>query len=448
MTVGSDWSVGATAIDNTVTIGLDGTDAGPEDNRDTVKVPIDAEIDLAVSIVDDGTNFEYTPTGSSPVVYTISYENLGTQPATPQLTVEWSQGGTRDPFDPDVNWDCFVDPYTLEGFNTCSRDLDVVGVSQSGFVTFTLYTGYFLPDSLAVTTTVQIDDLAGGNEVLTNNNSDLAVTPIEVDYSVILGSTVITVPEGSLATNSGLLLSPDPGSETLLSLSPAPSAGQYSDEDYDNLTWNWSYSSTDGPEQSQVVIWNVSIGDGPSFTLKPTFQMNIVNVPPTVAITVPETVAVGQVFDVAFGDLIDPGQDTMIDCFVDWGDGTSDYCDSIIGFPGRTMSHKYGPDLVNPTLTVNVEDEDGVFVAATKTLTVTGVTVGLSANQSSVSGDESQVLTNTGTYSPLDATLSWSASEGTVSDQGNGVWSWSLPAGSAEGRRAGSIPANASAGGS
>ena len=218
VTVGSDWSVGATAIENTVDIDLAGTDAAPEDNRDTVRVPIDAEIDLAVSIVDDGTNFEYTSTGSSPVVYTISYENVGTQPATPQLTVEWSQGGTRDPFDPDVNWDCFVDPYTLEGFNTCSRDLGVVGVSQSGFVTFTLYTGYFLPESLAVTTTVQIADLAGGNEVLTNNNSDLAVTPIQVDYSVILGSTVITVPEGSLATNSGLLLSPDPGPDTLLSL--------------------------------------------------------------------------------------------------------------------------------------------------------------------------------------------------------------------------------------
>ncbi len=45
------------------------------------------------------------------------------------------------------------------------------------------------------------------------------------------------------------------------------------------------------------------------------------------------------------------------------------------------------------------------------------------------------MLTNTGAYSPLDATLSWSASEGTVIDEGNGVWSWSLDAGSAEGSR-------------
>ena len=51
----------------------------------------------------------------------------------------------------------------------------------------------------------------------------------------------------------------------------------------------------------------------------------------------------------------------MIDCILDWGDGTSpDYCDSFIGSPNLIMYHQYGPNLVNPTLTVNVEDEDGI----------------------------------------------------------------------------------------
>ncbi|MCB0116151.1 MAG: hypothetical protein KDD84_18755, partial [Caldilineaceae bacterium] len=136
-----------------------------------------------------------------------------------------------------------------------------------------------------------------------------------------------------------------------------------------------------------------------------------------------------------FGELIDPGQDTMIDCILDWGDGTSDYCYNVFDVAGRTLAHKYGPNYVNPTLTVNVEDEDGIFVAASKTLTVTGATAALQADNNSISGYENEMLTNTGAYSPRDATLTWSASEGTVIDEGDGVWSWSLPAGSAEGSR-------------
>ena len=118
-----------------------------------------------------------------------------------------------------------------------------------------------------------------------------------------------------------------------------------------------------------------------------------------------------------------------------WGDGTSDDCFNVIGVAGRTLPTSMAPNLCQSHPHGQRDDEDGILAAAAKTLTVTGVTTGLSADQSSVSGDESQILTNTGTYSPLDATLSWSASEGTVIDEGNGVWSWSLDAGSAEGSR-------------
>ena len=93
-----------------------------------------------------------------------------------------------------------------------------MGVGESGSVTFTLYTGYFLPDSLLITTTVHISDTAGANELNIDDNTDTVSTPIQVDYSVVLDAPAISVPEGSVATNGGLLLTPSYDPESPLSL--------------------------------------------------------------------------------------------------------------------------------------------------------------------------------------------------------------------------------------
>ena len=49
-------------------------------------------------------------------------------------------------------------------------------------MTFTLYTGYFCRTVWPSRPRFRSLILAGGNEVFTNNNIDLAVTPIQVDY--------------------------------------------------------------------------------------------------------------------------------------------------------------------------------------------------------------------------------------------------------------------------
>ncbi|MCB0116150.1 MAG: hypothetical protein KDD84_18750, partial [Caldilineaceae bacterium] len=275
VTVGNAWSAGTTAIVNTVAIGADGGESVPADNRATAQVPADAAIDLAVSLDDGGASFQYTTEGSNAVVYTMTYTNTGVQPALPRLTVDWTQGGNRDPFDPDTGWLCITDPYTLQGANSCTRDVGTLGIGQSGSVTFTLYTGYFLPDSMQITTTVRISDTAGANELNLADNVDSAQTPIQSDYAVVLDLPVVSVPEGSVATNGGLLLTPpyDPNFPPLFALYPAPSAGTYTGRDDTNLTWTWAYTSTDGPDQSQIVVWNVAVGEG-AFTLKPSFVMS------------------------------------------------------------------------------------------------------------------------------------------------------------------------------
>ena len=50
----------------------------------------------------------------------------------------------------------------------------------AGTVTFPLRTDLFLPDDLLITTTVEIEDLAGATEVITGNNTASAVSPIDL----------------------------------------------------------------------------------------------------------------------------------------------------------------------------------------------------------------------------------------------------------------------------
>ena len=133
------------------------------------------------------------------------------------------------------------------------------------------------------------------------------------------------------------------------------------------------------------------------------------------------------------GSVIDPGPDTVTGCTIDWGDGANDDCLAALG--GGLLSHTYGTSFVNPSITVNLTDEDGTHVAATKTVTVTGVPTVINPDIFDINVNEGQVVTNTGSYSPVDAVHTWSASEGTVVDEGNGIWSWSLDAGSPDGDR-------------
>ncbi len=234
VTVGSDWSVGATAIDNTVDhrSGRHGCRTGGQSRHGPGSRRC-GQIDLAVSIVDDGAKLRVHAEGSiaGGLYHELHQHRWATRPASPQLTVEWSQGGVRDPVRSRTQIGTALSiPTRWRGSTPVPGTLASLGIRQSGSVTFTLYTGYFLPDSLPSRPRCRSPISAGGQRSqLTNNNSDLAVTPIQVDYSVILGSTVITVPEGSLATNSGLLTIAALGSEfpPALALFPEPSAGEY-----------------------------------------------------------------------------------------------------------------------------------------------------------------------------------------------------------------------------
>ena len=436
VTVTDTWSPGTTVIANTASIASAVSDANSADNDTIVQTPINGGIDLAVSIVDDGTPLQYDASGAGvpPKIYTISYTNTGTQAASGFITVTWTSGGDRDISNADFGWDCSVDPYTLEGANSCRRDVGNVAIGQSDFVTFTMNASYWIPDSGVVTTTVTIADSAGGVEVNTVNNTNSVVTPIEFDYAISISHTAITIQEGDIVTNSGFLDGADPDIDFMDVWDL--SAGEFRDFDIYaypfDLDWSWIYTSTDGPDNTQVVTWTIAVGEGGLF-LDTEFLLTVENVAPTLLITGNETVASGVQYDITLGSITDPGNDTVTVCSVDWGDGSSNSCPNDPS--GHVASHTYGTNYGNPAITIYLTDEDGTHVAATKAITITGITTYLNVDQNAINSYESITATNSGIYSPADASLTWSSSEGNVIDEGNGIWSWSLPPGSTEGSR-------------
>ncbi|MCB9433848.1 MAG: DUF11 domain-containing protein, partial [Ardenticatenaceae bacterium] len=426
VTVTDTWSPGTSAIINTTTIESSAGDANSVDNAGTAQTPINGIIDLELTISQDTTPYQLDDPNFTKV-YTFTYANIGTLAATGVITVPLTEYNQID-YGIHPGWTC-----TFWPFWGCIRELGTVASGETGFVTLTMQATsgiIYDPNEPAFLSGI-IGDAAGGTEINTTNNSYTVTTPFETRYTVVLSPTAATIQEGQVITHTGVLTGSDGG--TTITLETVDLVGQFYGHDSNtDLDWGWVYTSTDGPGDSQMIRYEVIVG-GEAYSLFGTFPLTVVDVAPSVPITGSNSVATGVQYDLKLGAVFDPGDDTVTACSIDWGDGNSDACP--INPTGHVASHTYGNVLGFPTITVYLTDEDGTHVAATKAVTVLGVSASVDSDLSSVSAYESITVTNSGTYSPPDATYSWLASEGTVVDEGNGVWSWSLPPGSAEGSR-------------
>lgn len=430
VTAANAWSAGTTTISNTVTIDVDGDDHNPANNVGSAAAPINGGVDLAVSMVGDGNPLYYDSLQPTPV-YTITYSNLSTDQTAVAELVEPLPPGAQSNFTNFENgWRCD----SIYSGGTCTYQLGEVAPGASGTVTFTLAPSFNPPPANVVTNTVSIRDISGVTDFNPTNDSASVATPFVLDFDIVPSQEAVIVNEGATAVLTGTVVD---SSGAWSMLFPGPSIGTITQDEL-ALTWTWTYTTTDGPNQSQLVDL-VGIFNEGGVVMTHTFPLTVVNVLPTIPITGSDQVAVGAMYNLELGTVVDPGQDTVTACFIDWGDGISGVCPADP--TGYVAAYPYGVNYGNPTITVRLADEDGIHVAATKTITVTGIPSNLTVDSSTVSGFESQTVTNSGTYSPLDAAYSWSASEGEVLDAGNGVWSWSLPPGSAEGSRTVTISA-------
>ncbi len=127
--------------------------------------------------------------------------------------------------------------------------------------------------------------------------------------AVAANNASVTVPEGSVVSNTGTFSDPDGNATVTLSAS----VGSVSKDDAAG-TWNWTFNTNDGPDQNQTVT--ITATDGTD-TVSTTFSLTVNNVAPTVNLqnsfpSVPEggSFALGYT---SYGynlSVSDPGNDT------------------------------------------------------------------------------------------------------------------------------------------
>ena len=161
---------------------------------------------------------------------------------------------------------------------------------------------------------------------------------------------MVTVGEGDMAINTGIFS--DPGGDTV---TLSASIGTVTDNG--DGTWSWSFDTTDGPDDSQPVTITATDSDGAETLV--TFDLLVNNVAPLLVISGDLEVAADTVYHLSLSS-IDPGDDTISQWTIDWGDGTTS------AVPGYLFEAEHvfeeGPNTY--TITASAIDEDDTYVAA------------------------------------------------------------------------------------
>jgi hypothetical protein len=235
--------------------------------------------------------------------------------------------------------------------------------------------------------------------------------------TVVVTGPSVNVNEGQSAANSGTWSDPD-GDPVSLSASVGTVTKKA------DGTWSWSYSTTDGPTESQQVT--ITADDGKGGLSTASFDLVVANVTPSVSAGPHKTLVAGDTYN-GSGAFSDPGADTWT-AKVDYGDGTGEQALALKTDKSFELSHPYAT-AGDYTITVKVADKDGAEGTATVSVTVNpppNQPPKLAVTGASVNVNEGQSAANSGTWSDPDGDpVSLSASVGTVTKKADGTWSWS-----------------------
>ncbi|MDB5388886.1 MAG: vcbs repeat-containing protein, partial [Planctomycetaceae bacterium] len=205
-----------------------------------------------------------------------------------------------------------------------------------------------------------------------------ALSPTEVrslDYSQRFGvsnlpptinasASAVTVDEGQVATNSGLLSDPDGESCCVIVTS---SIGTVIQNPKDLSQWLWTFDSTDGPDQSQPVT--ITVNDGHGGITNTVFQLTVNNVAPTLTISGASSTDEGSLYTLGLLSEDDPGTDTIAHWTIDWGDGNIQI---VNGNPG-SVEHIYADGPNTDTIKATATDEDGTYASNDLLMTVNNI---------------------------------------------------------------------------
>jgi adhesin/invasin len=194
---------------------------------------------------------------------------------------------------------------------------------------------------------------------------DSATVELVPDSSDWIKAAVVTVDEGSTATNAGGFGDLGAGGTTFTaSIGTVVGTG--------GGTWSWSFRATDGPDESQVVTIEGTDNAGGESSV--TFDLVVNNVAPLPDAGQDRTIESGSVVTFS-GRFSDPGVvDAPWSWIIDWGDGATSSGAIETQDEAVTGSHQFCAGGVH-TITFSVTDKDGATGSDEATWTVEAVGV-------------------------------------------------------------------------
>ena len=152
-------------------------------------------------------------------------------------------------------------------------------------------------------------------------------------------------------------------------------AGGTTDPNDDPLTFAWELVTTTGPvvalsdanavsptfvaTDNGVLTFGVTVDDGFGGVDSDEVVVTVSNVAPTIAVSGAASVDEGSPYTLTLGAVTDPGDDTVAQYVVDWGDGATSTTTS-----GGDVTHSYANGPASYDISVDLVDEDGTHVSA------------------------------------------------------------------------------------
>ncbi|MCA9213378.1 MAG: hypothetical protein KDB27_09960, partial [Planctomycetales bacterium] len=157
----------------------------------------------------------------------------------------------------------------------------------------------------SATVTVSVMDSGGtdngGDDTSPDQTFGIHVAAVNDEPTVSVDVGLVTVNEGTSATNAGSFNDIDTGDLVAISAS----VGSITFQDIGNSgTWAWQFDSTDGPAQSQLVT--VTADDGHGGVTHATFQLDVQNVAPVATFSNDGPVDEGSSFNLSLSAPFDP----------------------------------------------------------------------------------------------------------------------------------------------
>ncbi|MCC7081093.1 MAG: right-handed parallel beta-helix repeat-containing protein [Burkholderiales bacterium] len=245
----------------------------------------------------------------------------------------------------------------------------------AGGWTYTPDANYFGPDSFTYTVTDRGDPDGSLANVLTSAAATIDITVTPVNDGPQLGTIIDqVVAEGSILLVD-VAATDSEGESFAFSLDEAP-AGAAIDTDTGLFTW----TPADGAQSAQVTVRVINAGLPDQFDTE-TFTINVTNVAPTLAITGAADAVRGQAYPITLA-ASDPGDDTIVQWDINWGDGQS----SVLPGTATSASHVYALGGAAYSISAQATDEDGTFDANTIAVAVAYDTLRVQSIEATSSG--------------------------------------------------------------